>query len=46
MVKYTLERRSSLYDSCVKKKYINRVKEGFIVSVLVFMFQRHQKFSN
>jgi hypothetical protein len=41
-VKYTQERRIPVYDSYAKKQPINRVKEDFVVSVLVFVFQLHK----
>jgi hypothetical protein len=44
MVKYTLEQRIFLSDSYVKMKSDNSVKKGFAVSILVIVFQIHQRF--
>jgi hypothetical protein len=40
MMKYTIEQLISY----VKRNPINRVKEGFTVSILVFVSQLHQQF--
>jgi hypothetical protein len=43
MVKYILEQRIILYYSYVNNKSL---KEGFVISTLVNVFQFHQRFSN
>lgn len=46
MLKSTLELQIFLHDNYVKKKSYSCVKEGFIISILVFMFSIHQRFSD
>jgi hypothetical protein len=42
MVKCTLEQQIFLFDSCMKRNSHNCVKEGSIISILVFHFQLNQ----